>query len=112
MNIGYMASFFEQQGMVCIVTVIAPYKDVRNEIRKSCSRFFEVYVNTTIQECEKRDPKGLYKKVRNGEIQDFTGIHTTAPYEPPINPEIVIDTINNDADFCATQINNFLWKKN
>ena len=112
MNVGYMASFFEKQGMICIVTLIAPYADVRNEIRKSCSRFFEVYINTPIEECEKRDPKGLYKKVRNGEIKDFTGIHSTAPYEPPKNPEITIDTKINSVDECVKQITDFLWRKN
>ena len=112
LNVGYMASFFEKQGMICIVTLIAPYADIRNEIRKSCSRFFEVYVNTTLQDCEKRDPKGLYKKVRNGEIKDFTGIHETAPYEPPVNPEIKLDTSKNDLDSCTKQIISFLWQKN
>lgn len=112
MNVGYMASFFEKQGMICIVTMIAPYADVRNEIRKSCSRFFEIYINTPIEDCEKRDPKGLYKKVRNGEIKDFTGIHESAPYEVPNSPEVTIDTSRDDINSCTKQIINFLWKKN
>lgn len=111
-NVGFMASFFEKQGMVCIVTLIAPYRDVRDEIRKVCGKFCEVYISTPISECEKRDPKGLYKKVRAGEIKDFTGIHSTAPYEAPINPELTIDSSKVDVNTAVKQITEYLWKQN
>lgn len=90
LNVGYIASLFEQQGNIVIVSLISPYDDIRDEIRLMCNRFFEVYVSTNLEVCIQRDPKGLYKKAANGEIKEFTGI--SAPYYPPKNPEIIIDT--------------------
>jgi adenylylsulfate kinase len=110
-NVGFMASFFEKQGMVCIVTLIAPYRDVRDEIRKVCNNFCEIHISTSLEDCESRDPKGLYKKVRAGEIKDFTGIHDSAPYEKPLNPELTINTADVDLNSSVKQITNFLWRK-
>ncbi len=89
LNVGYMASLLESQGKVVIVSLISPYKDIRNEIRAMCKKFVEVYVCTDIQVCMERDPKGLYAKAIAGEIKDFTGI--SAPYYAPENPEVLID---------------------
>ena len=111
LNVGYMASFFQQQGVTCVVTMIAPYADVRDSIRETCENYVEVYISTPIDECERRDPKGLYKKVRNNEIKDFTGIHKSAPYESPKNPELFIDTISHSKEECAKDILNYIWKK-
>jgi adenylylsulfate kinase len=90
LNVGYIASLFEKQGNVVIVSLISPYDDVRDEVRKMCNHFIEVYVATDLETCIKRDPKGLYKKAQAGEIKDFTGI--SAPYYEPKNPELKIDT--------------------
>ncbi len=90
LNVGYMASMLEAQGNIVIVSIISPYADVRNDIRKMCKNFIEVYVCTDIKVCIERDPKGLYVKAISGEIEDFTGI--SAPYFSPENPEIKIDT--------------------
>ena len=75
-----------------ITSVISPYRKFRNFCRELVGegRFLEIYTKASLETCEKRDPKGLYKKAREGIIKDFTGIN--APYEEPENPELVIDT--------------------
>ena len=90
LNVGRMAAQYEAEGSIVIVALIAPYEDIRNEIRKLCKQFIEVYVSTDIKVCIERDPKGLYKKALSGEINEFTGI--SAPYFPPHNAEVTIDT--------------------
>jgi adenylylsulfate kinase len=89
-SVGALAALLEAQGHIVIVALIAPYSDVRNEIRKDCQRFIEVYVSTEIDTCIQRDTKGLYKKALAGEIKNFTGI--SAPYEPPANAEVTTNT--------------------
>ena len=108
LNIGYISSLFEKQGNIVIVSLISPYDDIRNEIRKMCANFVEVYVATDLETCINRDPKGLYKKAQAGEIKDFTGI--SAPYFPPLNPEIIINTSNLTISECSNLILNFIKK--
>jgi len=69
---------------------VSPYVESRQFVRGLCRSFIEVYVSTPLEECERRDVKGLYEKARRGEIKNFTGI--SDPYEPPVSPELVIDT--------------------
>ncbi|MBP6686633.1 MAG: adenylyl-sulfate kinase [Lacibacter sp.] len=102
LTVGHIAAKFESQGYVVIVSLISPYLSVRETIRQMCCRFIEVYVSTGIDECIKRDPKGLYIKALNGELKDFTGI--SAPYEVPANPEITIDTTNKNISTCSDQV--------
>ena len=85
-----------KQGLVVIVAMISPFIKDREHARSQfkSSEFTEVYVSTPLSECERRDPKGLYKKTRDGLILDMTGIHS--PYEPPLKPELVIDTTDLD----------------
>ena len=109
LNVGYIASLFEKQGNIVIVSIISPYDDTRNEIRKMCSNFIEVYVSIALEVCIERDPKGLYKKAQLGEIKDFTGV--SAPYYPPLNPEIILDTDNLNVNESASLIIDFLKKK-
>ena len=90
LNVGYMSSLLESQGHVVVVSLISPYIETRNDIRKMCKRMIEVYVKTDINICIKRDPKGLYAKAISGEIKEFTGI--SAPYYAPLSPEVVVDT--------------------
>ena len=73
-----------------IASFISPYRESRDFVRKLCDNFIEVYVSASLEECEMRDVKGLYKKVRSGEIKHFTGIDD--PYEIPENPELIIDS--------------------
>jgi adenylyl-sulfate kinase len=92
-RIGHVARLFADAGLVAIVPVISPYAADREQVRAAHSeaglRFLEVWVSTPIEECEKRDPKGLYGKVRAGEITGFTGVDD--PYEEPPAPELIID---------------------
>ena len=106
LNVGYMAKLLEAQGKIVIVSLISPYDDIRNQIRSMCSKFIEVHVATDIKVCMERDPKGMYKKAISGEIKDFTGI--SAPYFPPQNPELVLDTASMSATECAVKIINQL----
>jgi len=89
-RIGYLATMLEKHGVYVVASFISPYREARAFVRSQCKDFIEVYISTPLKECEKRDPKGLYKKARAGEIKNFTGIDD--PYEPPENPEIDIDT--------------------
>lgn len=102
LNVGYIASLFEKQGNIVIVSLISPYKDVRDEVRTMCQRFLEVYLSTDLDTCIARDPKGLYQKAISGEIKDFTGI--SAPYEAPVNPELNINTATLDVDKSVSKI--------
>lgn len=97
-----MASLLESQGKVVIVSLISPYKDIRNEIRAMCKKFVEVYVYTDIKVCIERDPKGLYAKAIAGEIKDFTGI--SAPYYAPEDPEVLLDTAILSITECTDKI--------
>ena len=85
-RIGFVAKLLARNGVVVLVPVISPYRAIRDEMREQIGHFVEVFVNAPIEVCEKRDVKGLYKKVRAGEIKQFTGIDD--PYEPPLDPEI------------------------
>ncbi len=91
-RVGEVARLFCDAGLVVLTAFISPYLRDRELVRNlhAPSTFIEVYLNTPLEECERRDEKGLYRKARNGEIKEFTGI--SAPYEPPVNPELVVDT--------------------
>jgi bifunctional enzyme CysN/CysC len=91
-RVGEVAKLFADGGVVCITAFISPYRADRELVRKILpqGRFLEVYVNAPLEVCEQRDPKGLYAKARANEIKNFTGI--SAPYEPPIAPEIELPT--------------------
>ena len=91
-RIGEVGKLFADAGIITLTAFISPYKADRNAVRAlfEPGRFFEVYVDTPIEVCEQRDPKGLYKKARAGEIKGFTGIDD--PYEAPDKPELVLKT--------------------
>ena len=91
-RIGEVAALFADSGMICIAACISPYRADRNQARITANRtgFHEVYVAADLQTCEARDPKGLYRKARAGELHNFTGID--APYEIPESPELILDT--------------------
>lgn len=89
-RVGYLASRLEAHGIIVIASLISPFEDSRNFVRKLCKNYFEVYVDTPLDVCEARDPKGLYKKARAGLIKSFTGIDD--PYEAPQKPQMRIET--------------------
>jgi bifunctional enzyme CysN/CysC len=89
-RIGYVAQLLTRNGVVALVSAISPYRALRDEMREQIGRFMEVYVNAPVDVCEERDPKGLYKRARKGEIQKFTGLDD--PYESPPCPDIECKT--------------------
>ena len=107
-RIGEVAKLFVDAGLIAMTAFISPYKEDRNDSRKLLKEdeFIEVFVKCSLLECEKRDPKGIYKKARSGEIKEFTGI--SAPYEVPENPEIVLETDKMSLDECIEVILNYL----
>jgi adenylylsulfate kinase len=107
-RIGEVAKLFTDAGLIVIVSFISPYRNDRDAVRAMMSEgdFVEVYIKASLQAAESRDPKGLYKKARAGEIKGFTGIDD--PYEPPDGPEVVIDTEAVTPDDAAGLIVNYL----
>jgi len=91
-RISEVANLFADAGVIAITAFISPYRKYRNFCRELVGdgRFIEIYAKASLKTCEKRDPKGLYKKAREGIIKDFTGVN--APYEEPENPELLVDT--------------------
>ncbi|MFH1014003.1 MAG: adenylyl-sulfate kinase [Thermoplasmatota archaeon] len=103
-RISEVAHLFADAGLISITAFISPYRNLRDFCRKLLGegRFFEIYCKASIETCEKRDPKGLYKKAREGLIKDFTGIN--APYEEPEHPEILLDTNILGIEECAENV--------
>lgn len=101
-RIGYLAARLEQHGVVVIASFISPYAETRNFVRSLCTTFIEVHVATPIEECERRDVKGLYRRARRGEIACFTGV--SDPYEPPQAADLVVDTRDNSVEVAGTLI--------
>jgi adenylylsulfate kinase len=87
---GYMASRLAAHGVTVVASFVSPYRESRDFIRRLCPGFVEIYVATPLEECERRDVKGLYARARRGEIRNFTGIDD--PFEAPEQPELVLDT--------------------
>jgi adenylylsulfate kinase len=87
---GYMASRLAAHGVTVVASFVSPYRESRDFIRRLCPGFVEIYVATPLEECERRDVKGLYARARRGEIRNFTGIDD--PFEAPEHPELVLDT--------------------
>jgi adenylylsulfate kinase len=87
---GYMASRLAAHGVTVVASFVSPYRESRDFIRRLCPGFVEIFVATPLEECERRDVKGLYARARRGEIQNFTGIDD--PYEAPERPELTLDT--------------------
>jgi adenylylsulfate kinase len=90
MRVAYVSKLLSRNGVAVIVSLISPYRSFRKAIREDIVDFIEVFVRCPVEECAKRDPKGLYAKAMAGEIKDFTGVDD--PYEEPENPELVLDT--------------------
>ena len=95
-RIGFLASMLEKNGVFVVASFIAPYKESRDFIRERCKNYREIYLSTPLEVCEQRDPKGLYAKVRKGEIKNFTGVDD--PYEIPEDPYLNLDTSNMSVD--------------
>ena len=107
-RISEIAKLFADAGVITLTAFISPFREDRKRARKIIENesFGEVYISTSIEECEKRDVKGLYKKARDGEIKNFTGIDS--PYEPPENAEVTVDTTGKSIEESAEEIINYL----
>lgn len=103
-RIGEMAKLFMEAGIIVLTAFISPYRADRERVRAMTgpSDFIEIYCDTSIEICETRDVKGLYKKARAGEIAEFTGI--SSPYEKPENPELVLNTGAESLDVCVQEV--------
>jgi adenylyl-sulfate kinase len=101
-RIGFLAELLARNGAVVLVSAISPYRGAREEVRCRIRDFIEVYVNAPLHVCEQRDPKGLYKRARRGEITGFTGIDD--PYEPPLMPEVECMTDRESVRACTDKI--------
>ena len=110
-RIGAVAKLFSQAGVIALTAFISPYRIDRNRVRNTLlpGEFIEVFVDTPIEVCEDRDPKGLYKKARAGELIGFTGIDD--PYEPPLSPELVLLAAEKTPDTLANEVIAFLERK-
>ncbi len=110
-RIAEVAKLMVDAGLLVFAAFIAPYKPSREYVRKLMADwpYFEVYVKCSIEECTKRDPKGLYKKARAGEITNMTGI--SAPYEEPEHPSLIIETDKLGLQQCVDEMIEFLLKK-
>lgn len=111
-RIGAVAEIFTQVGVIALTAFISPYRIDRDRVRNTLNEgeFIEIFVDTPIEVCEQRDPKGLYKKARAGEIKGFTGIDD--PYEAPTAPEIILSAAEKTPDMLADEIITFLKNRN
>jgi len=110
-RIGEVAKLFVDAGIVTLTAFISPYREDRDMVRAlfEPGEFIEIYVKCSLEECERRDPKGLYQKARRGEIRDFTGI--SAPYEEPVRPELVVETDRETVENSVQKILSHLCAK-
>ncbi len=110
-RIAEIANLMVDAGIVVLAAFVSPYKKDRKKIRDIVKEvnFIEIFINTSVEECERRDVKGLYKKARAGEIKNMTGI--SAPYEAPVNPDIEINTEKETIEIAVSRIIEYLAPK-
>src|SRR5579872_3239170 len=102
-RVAEVAALFADAGAIVVTAFISPFAKDRDIARAAAAAsFHEIYVNADLATCEARDPKGLYRRARSGEVKEFTGV--TAPYEPPESPELVVDTSKHSIDECVEQL--------
>jgi adenylylsulfate kinase len=102
-RIAFVADLLSRNGVPVITAAISPYREIRDEARELMDdRFIEVFVKASVEVCADRDVKGLYEKAFKGEIKEFTGV--SDPYEPPLNPELTLDTEHESAEESAAKI--------
>ena len=103
-RVSEVARLLVDAGLIAIVSFISPYRTQRDRARSlfEPGEFLEIFVDTPLRECERRDPKGLYAKARRGELKNFTGIDS--PYEPPVSPEVHLQTTLQTPDECVASV--------
>jgi adenylylsulfate kinase len=105
-RVAYLSNLLSRNGVVSVVALISPYRTFRKYARELVGDFVEVWVQCSIDTCRRRDPKGLYKRAEQGKVNNMTGLQ--APYEPPLNPEVIIDTESMSPQQCTSAIISFL----
>jgi len=108
-RVGFLASTLEKNGITVIASFISPYQEARDFVRSLCQNFIEIYMATPLEECEKRDTKGLFEKARKGQITHFTGIDD--PYEVPNGAELSINAANESVEKSAEKIMRYLKQR-
>jgi len=110
-RIGEVAKLFVDAGLIIMTAFISPYREDRDNVRALLhdGEFVEVYLKCSLETCERRDPKGIYRKAKAGQIKEFTGI--SAPYEEPVKPELTIETDKMTTEECLKSIFDFLVEK-
>ena len=110
-RIAEISNLMLDAGVITLAAFISPYIKDRKEVKKivGADNFIEIYVNTSIEECERRDVKGLYKKARTGEIKNMTGV--SSPYEAPVNPDLEVNTDGKSIEYSVQSILKFLNQK-
>ena len=108
-RIGFLCSILEKNGVCPVASFVSPDRESRDFVRNLTRNFIEIHVATPLEECEKRDVKGLYKKARAGKIKQFTGIDD--PYEPPADPELTIETQKETAKDSAKRVITYLKQR-
>jgi adenylyl-sulfate kinase len=102
-RIGFVCNLLSRHGVFAIAAAISPYREIRHEVRAAAAgKFLEVYVDCPIEECARRDVKGLYVKAFAGEIKNFTGV--SDPYEPPLEPEVSLRTAEESPELSAQRV--------
>jgi len=108
-RVTFVAKLLTRNDVIVLATFISPYIQRRQQTREEIGEFVEVYVKASVEECIKRDVKGMYKKAMDGKIKNFTGVDD--PYEEPVNPEIVLDTEVETVQESVEKVLNYLEKK-
>ena len=107
-RVAFVAARLTQNGVITLVSLISPSRASRQNARQQVGRFVEIYLDCPLATCERRDVKGMYRLARQGKIKDFTGV--SAPYEPPLTPELRLDTETLTVDACAEEIMDYLQR--
>lgn len=107
-RIGEMSKLFLESGVIALTAFISPFQADRDRVRNlvKSDEFIEIYCKASLDVCEQRDVKGLYAKARRGEIKNFTGV--SSPYEPPLSPELALDTGADSLDVCVKKVLSYL----
>lgn len=109
-RVSEVAALMADAGLIVIAAFISPFKVDREKARERCGdAFHEVFIKADLETCESRDPKGLYKKARAGDIQNFTGVGS--PYEVPLSPDLILDTDQDDVDACVEKLVSYIEQK-
>lgn len=107
-RMGFLASRLAHNGVIVVASFISPYRQSRDFVRHLCDQFHEIYLSTPLSICEKRDNLGLYARAKRGEMQHFTGYD--APYEPPLSPELSINTSHLSSEEVVSQVLSYIKK--